>query len=111
MYIKLNTGFSIELDISKNWRLELRGTHEGLPLYESIGGEVTAIALVENTAIGEKAVGVEAEKTIVGPVMIPDVRIFRNVGPNGPENCYWYFSADTIKSLKESFQGDAKFGH
>ncbi len=110
-YIELNTGFSIELDDSNNWRLEHRGIHEGLPLYESIGGKVTAIALVNSPAIGKNAIAIEKDRKIMGPVMIPDIRIFRNLGPNGPERCYWYFTAETIKQLQQAFNGIAKLGH
>ena len=110
-YLELNTGFSIELDTSNNWKLEYRGLHDGLPLYESIGGKVTAIALVNKPAINRVAKAVEKDKKIIGLVMIPDLRMYRNVGPNGPENCYWYFSAETIRHLQESFEGKVKFGH
>lgn len=102
------TGFSIEL---VGWKLEFRGEHKGLPLYESIGGKVTAIAIVDKPAIGVKARGNEIEKTIAGPIMIPDLKMFRTAGPNGPENCYWYFSAETIKHLQETFDGQIKLGH
>jgi hypothetical protein len=106
--LKMGTGFSIEL---VNWRLEYRGMHKGLSVYESLGGEVTAIAIVNEPAIGVKAKGNDKEKIIAGLVMIPDLKMFRNVGPNGPENCYWYFSASTIKELQQSFKGEVKFGH
>jgi hypothetical protein len=109
--LELNTGFSIELDIQNNWKLEYRGLHEGLPLYESIGGKVTAIALVNKPAIKREAIALEKDKKITGPVMIPDQRIYRNVGPNGPENCYWYFSAETIRHLQVSYGGKVKLGH
>lgn len=102
------TGFSIELE---DYRLEYRGTHEGLPLYEALGGIVTAIALVEDPAIGKGTVANESNKIIHGPVMIPDLKIFRTSGLNGEENCYWYFSLETIKLLKESFKGKIKLGH
>jgi len=107
-FIKTGTGFSIELI---NWRLEPRGEHKGLPLYESIGGIVTAIAIVDQPAIGIKTVANSEDKTVAGPVMIPDLKMFRNVGPNGSENCYWYFSAETISDLQKSFKGEIKFGH
>lgn len=108
------TGFSIE--ITKN-RLILRGTHEGLPLYESIGGEVTAIAIVKEPAIESNVHYVPSEQMIVGPVMIPDLKIYRDKGPhNREENCYWYFSAGTIFKLQEKFSQDRfnqklKIGH
>ncbi len=82
------TGFSIELE---DWRLEHREQHEGLPLYESLGVIVTAIAILEEPAIGVKAIGNHADRTITGPIMIPDLKMFRTTGPNGHENCYWYF--------------------
>jgi hypothetical protein len=104
-------GFSIELDIGKDWRLELRGEYDGLPLYESLGGKVTAIAIVKTPAIKSKAFGNESDRTFVGAVMIPDLKIFRNQGPNGREKCYWYFSAETIKTLQEEFDGGYKLGH
>lgn len=102
------TGFSIELI---NWRLEYRGKYENLPLYESIGGQITAIAIVENPAVGLNSIAEEETKMLYGIVMRPDLNIFRNVGPNGPENCYWYFSADTIKTLQQNFKGEIKYGH
>lgn len=102
------TGFSIELI---NWRLEYRGIHEGLPLYESIGGEVTAVAIVQNPAVGLNSIAEEETKMLYGIVMQPDLKIFRNTGPNGPERCYWYFSADTIEVLQENFKGEIKIGH
>ncbi|WOI22869.1 hypothetical protein [Nonlabens ulvanivorans] len=106
--IDAGTGFSIELI---NWRLELRGEYKGLPLYEAIGGQVTAIALVETPAIGQKAKVDEKDQKLVGPVMIPDLKMFRNQGANGKENCYWYFSAETIEKLQKSFAGKIKIGH
>ena len=105
---KTGTGFSIELEDSY---LEARGTHEGLPLYEALGGQVTAIALVDEPAIGVGTIGNDTERTLVGPVMIPDLKIFRTTGLNGQENCYWYFSVETIKKLQESFKGQMKIGH
>lgn len=102
------TGFSIEL---KNYHLEHRGTHESLPLYEALGGEITAIAIVEDPAIGKGTIANEIDKTIHGPVMIPDLKIFRDIGLNGKEYCYWYFSKETIKVLQESFKGKIKLGH
>lgn len=105
---KTGTGFSIELI---GWKLEYRGIYKELPQYESLGGKVTAIALVKNPAIGIGSVGETEAKTITGPIMIPDLRIFRNIGLNGPENCYWYFSAKTINELQKSFKGEIKIGH
>ena len=104
-------GFSIELDINNDWRLESRGEYEGLPLYESLGGKVTSIAMVERPAIKTKARVREKDRTVMGPVMIPDQKIFRTVGANGREDCYWYFSAKTIKILQEEFKGGIKLGH
>jgi hypothetical protein len=105
---KTGTGFSIELI---DWKLEKRGEYKNLPLYESLGGKVTAIAMVEKPAIGEKAIGNDVDRTIVGPVMIPDLKMYRNIGPNGSERCYWYFSSVTIKNLQQSFNGKIKIGH
>lgn len=102
------TGFSIEIE---NFRLEPRGEYQGLPLYEVIGGQVTAIAIVDDPAIGIGTIANDANKIISGPVMIPDLKIFRIDGPNGSEDCYWYFSADTIKTLQQSFKGKVKLGH
>jgi hypothetical protein len=105
---EVGTGFSIELS---EWTLELRGEHDGLPLYEALGGKVTAIAIVDQPAIGVKARGNEEERIITGPIMIPDLKIFRTTGLNGGEKCYWYFSADTIKHLQSTFKGKVKIGH
>ena len=104
-------GFSIELDIKNDWKLELRGVYKGLPLYESLGGKVTAIAFVERPAIKIKAIGNDNDKTVTGPVMIPGQQILRNHGPKGPENCYWFFSAKTIEKLQREFKGKIKIGH
>jgi hypothetical protein len=101
-------GFSIELI---NNKLISRGKYKNLPLYESLGGQVTAIAFVKEPAIGEKAFGDDSDRKIMGPVMIPDLKIYRNTGPNGTESCYWYFSADTIEELQRTFKGEIKFGH
>lgn len=106
--IDMNTGFSIELE---GWRLESRGTYEGFSLYESLGGKITAIALVKNPATGDKVVGDEESRTILGAVMIPNLKIFRKTGLNGPEDCYWYFSTETIKKLKDTYNGTVKLGH
>jgi hypothetical protein len=103
------TGFSIEII---NWRLEYRGEYENLPLYESLGGEITAIAIVKNPAVGLNSIGDEETKMLYGVVMRPDLKIFRKTGPNGrDENCYWYFSAETIKTLQQNFKGEIKVGH
>ena len=110
-YIELETGFSVELELTDDWKLEARGKHEGLPLYESIGGKITAIAIVKDPAIKRNAIAIDKEQTIMGPVMIPDIKMFRNLGPKGPENCYWYFTAETLKHLKDTFGGHIKIGH
>jgi hypothetical protein len=103
------TGFSIELI---KWKLEHRGEHKNLPLYESIGGEITAIAIVKKPAVGLNSIADEETKILYGIVMRPDLKIFRKIGPNGqPEDCYWYFSADTIKMLQQNFKGEIKHGH
>ncbi|MGJ8661749.1 MAG: hypothetical protein ACSHXL_06910 [Bacteroidota bacterium] len=107
-YFETGTGFSIELS---DWRLEARGTYKGLPLYESLGGIVTAIAIVETPAIGKGAVANDKERIMAGPVMIPDIKMFRSVGPNGHERCYWYFSKETITELQGTFKGKIKMGH
>ena len=41
-------GFSIELI---GWRLEYRGEHENLPLYECLDGEITAIGMAHCTLL------------------------------------------------------------
>jgi hypothetical protein len=102
-------GFSIELI---GWCLEYRGEHENLPLYECLDGEITAIAIVENPAVGIKAIGNEKERIITGVVMIPNLRIFRNIGLNArKESCYWYFSEETIAKYQKNFKGQIKIGH
>jgi len=105
---EVGTGFSIELS---GWTLEARGEHEGLPLYEALGGKVTAIAVVDKPAIGVKARGNEENRIVTGPIMIPDLKIFRTTGLNGRENCFWYFSAETIQHLQNTFEGKVKIGH
>ena len=107
MYKKLSSGFSIEFEYN-NSDLELCGEHEGLPLYKVIGGKVTAIALVNKPANKSYCVADDSNHTITGLVMIPDVKMFRNE----PENCYWYFPAETIKKLgTEYFNTKLKLGH
>lgn len=110
MFKTCNGGFSIEL---RGNYLELRGIHDGLPLYESLGGVVEAIAIVEDPAIEINCKIInEEERIIAGPIMIPDYKIIRDVGLNGKlEMCYWYFSVDTIRQLMENFKGEVKFGH
>ena len=110
-YFELGTGFSIELDRSNNWKLEYRGVYKGLSVYESLGGKVTAIAIVKSPATGKNLIGKASYKTAFGLVMIPDLKIFRYTGPNGPEKCYWYFSAITIQELQRTFKGKIKIGH
>jgi len=107
-YFKTGTGFSIELE---DFQLEHRGEYLGLPLYESLGGKIIAIAIVKEPAIEVNAVAEETSRNYTGPVMIPDQKIHRNIGLNGYEECYWYFSAETIRELQESFQGYIKVGH
>ena len=91
-------GFSIELI---NNKLISRGKYKNLPLYESLGGQVTAIAFVKEPAIGEKAFGDDSDRKIMGPVMIPDLKIYRNTGPNGTESCYCIFQQILSKNYKE----------
>ena len=102
------TGFSIEL---LDNRLILRGCYKNLPLYESIGGKVTAIAIVNNPAFEMNCIAIEENRTICGLVMRPNLNIFRDNGRHKKENCYWYFSAHTIKKLQESYNGEIKIGH
>lgn len=102
------TGFSIEL---VDYKLERRGQHDGLPLYEALEGKVTAIAIVDKPAIEVGTTANSENRIITGPVMIPDLKIYRSHGPNGAEPCYWYFSAATIKTLQQSFKGKIKLGH
>lgn len=102
------TGYSIELIDN---RLILRGEYNNLPLYESIGGTVTAIAIVENPAVEINSTFVQDTKMLYGVVMRPDLKIFRDTGRHGAENCYWYFSEHTIKTLQQNFKGGIKFGH
>ncbi|TDI68068.1 MAG: hypothetical protein E2O86_07965 [Bacteroidetes bacterium] len=106
--IKLEGGFSIELT---DFVLEHRGSYEQLPLYEVTDGRIIAIAFVDNPAIRSNAVADDSENLIIGAVMIPDQKIFRNIGPNGTEACHWYFTAETIKKLKDTFDGTVKLGH
>ena len=106
--IYVQTGFSIELEGNI---LTRRGDYEGKPLYESYGGTITAIALVKSPAIDVGLIMDEETRQVTGPVMIPDIKIPRNEGPYGPEDCYWYFTAKTIEKLKKAFKGSIKVGH
>lgn len=72
---------------------------------------MTTEAIVHDPAIGIKTIGNHAYSTITGPIMIPDLKMFRSSGPNGTENCDWYFSAETIKHLQKTFTGKIKIGN
>lgn len=103
------TGFSIELIDN---RLILKGEYKNLPLYESIGGKITAIAIVKTPAVEINSIADEDTKMLYGVVMRPNLNIFRDTGRNGiKENCYWYFSEHTITKLHESYNGKIKIGH
>lgn len=102
------TGYSIEIE---GFTLEERGEFENLPLYECIGGIITAIAIVDKPAIKVNGKLDTKSKIMYAPVMIPDLKIFRNQGAKGKENCYWYFSAKNIEYLKSTFKGKIKMGH
>jgi hypothetical protein len=105
----LQGGWSIEI---VGYKLEYRGEHNDLALYESIGGRITAIAFVEKPAIEINAIVNDEQRTIGGPIMIPDLKILREEGIGGRrENCYWYFSKETIAELRKTFIGTIKFGH
>jgi hypothetical protein len=106
---KTGIGFSIELI---DWRLEYRGEYENLPLYECLDGEIIAVAIVENPAVGIKAIGNEKERIITGVVMSPNLRMYRDIGLHGKkERCYWYFSEETIAKYQRNFKGQIKIGH
>ena len=108
------TGFSIEIE---GFKLILSGTHKGLPLYESIGGIVTAIAIVREPALKELSLVITKKKnkknTVMGPIMIPDKYIYRfDSTPKGiKEEYFCFFSAITIEKLKNSYTGKIKIGH
>lgn len=102
------TGFSIELIEN---RLILRGEYKGLPLYESVGGKITAIALVLEPAVEINSIADEDNRTLYGVVMRPNLNIFRDTGRKGKEDCYWYFSAHTVEKLQKSYDGKIKIGH
>lgn len=51
MYRKISKGFSVEWEGGERVN---RGKYKGLPLYELIKGRITAIAIVNNPAIGVK---------------------------------------------------------
>lgn len=107
MHTKISSGFSIEFEYESS-DLEMCGTHEGLPLYKVIGGTVTSIALVNKPAIQICCVADDNEHTITGPVLIPNLKIFRNE----PEDCYWYFPEETIKKLQSNCNNvKLKLGH
>lgn len=77
-----------------------------MPLYESIGGTVTAIAIVENPAVEINSIVAADTKVLYGIVMQPNLKIFRDTGRSGTENCYWFFSEHTIKTLQQNFKGE-----
>lgn len=105
MYNKILKGFSVEWEGGSR---EYRGEYNGLPLYELIGGRITAIAIVDEPAIGINCVVNDKEQIIAGPVMIPDIKIYRR---NETEEYYVYFSTETISNLKNTYTGKIKLGH
>jgi len=104
-------GFSVEWEMGDTGKMELRGEHLGKSCYELLHGEITAIALVKNPAIKVKGKTHDDTKTLCGPVMIPDLKIFRREKDNN--EFYVYFSGETIKELKEKYDVSKpiKFGH
>lgn len=107
MITRIKLGYSIEFEY-ENTDLELDGEYEGLPLYKVKGGQVTAIALVENPAIQTNCVVDTNEYTVAGAVLIPDQKIYRDK----PEDCYWYFPSETISKLEQNFtNNNLKIGH
>jgi len=83
---------------------------------------ITAISIVESPAILTNflkfsednktlmfAIQSEEKKEIVGPVLIPNVKIYRSAESLGiSEDAYVYFSADTIRELAYDFLGNAR---
>ncbi|MBR9861580.1 hypothetical protein GYB22_12720 [bacterium] len=106
--VKTSIGFSIEIE---GYSLELKGNYLGDPLYECYGGRIKAVAVVDNPAIGVNAVSDDNNKKLIGPIMIPDLKIKRPEGPYGYEDCYWFFSKETIAKYQREFNGPIKLGH
>jgi len=104
------TGFSVEIE---GFELVHRGKHNGLPLYESLGGIVTTVALVKDPALESTSIANEQKKTITSPIMIPDKKIYRHdeFATGLKQEYFCFFSVDTIKYLYDTFTGDFKIDH
>ena len=86
-------GFSVEII---NATTILVGIHNDLPLYEVIDGNIVGIAIVETPAHGVNFVADESNKLLIGPVLIPDDKIYKE--ENG-ESFFIYYSAATINHM------------
>jgi hypothetical protein len=110
-------GFSVEwgyINPDRPGRYEKRENYNGLPCYEIIGGIITVIAIVEDPAISIKGVLDEENQIVYGPVMISDLRIYRTKKDEcfvDDSEFYVYFSADTIRFLRDSYNGVVKINH
>lgn len=106
MLLETNIGFSVEWIPGKQ---EQRKDYKGLRCYELIDGYIDSIAIVKGPAIGINIIADDEDRTIIGPVMIPELRMFREDGFGG--GYYVYFSADSIQKLKETCSQKVKIGH
>ena len=93
----------VDLDSSKGY-----GDGCGKLMYDSRGGKSALswaeakIKSIDRDKMSKQHFAADDEKRIVlGPAMIPDVKIFRKDGQGNPY--YVYFSSDTIKMIAEKY--------
>jgi len=93
----------VDLDSSKGY-----GDGCGKLMYDSWGGKSALswaeakIKSIDRDKMSKQHFAADDEKRIVlGPAMIPDVKIFRKDGQGNPY--YVYFSSDTIKMIAEKY--------
>lgn len=98
---RMGIGFSPEGKFKK--RLTDR-VHNGLKCYEVVDGEITAMAMVTTPAHSENATIIsEEDRTIGGPVLIPDKMIYK-INPITGEEYYIFFSIEATKKICLKYQ-------
>lgn len=96
----LKIGFSPE----GNFKYKLTDkTYNGLKCYEIIDGKITIISFVGSPAHGVLAKGVLSERKIMGPVLIPNVMIYR-INPITGEEFYIYFTEEVINKIYTKYK-------
>lgn len=98
---KLGIGFSPEGKFKKRLTDKI---HNGLKCYEIVDGEITGMALTTIPAHSYKAAIIsEEDRTIGGPVLIPDKMIYR-INPITGEEYYIFFSVEAIQKIGSKYQ-------